>query len=421
MPCRLSGSWYGVNRRVTAGRVHILQPDNVDNRQAVSISGARFSGEDDNPQIAAMNGEDVAVQGDRPHLGMMNRLAVFPVPGHRSAVPQITKPAAHSPKISNKISQPSVRGIPPGGGAQIGHQQGLKVLSLLRRLRHMAELTGEVPPYPITFATSQGGRITQESRPRSVARQHRPRRVVHTRRHVAEAVQQPLGTWPDIARHLPSSGSSVTCQKTQILVFRPGKAQRAGQRVEHRSRWPRPALLEALDVIRRHTRQRRKFLPAQTTGAPLTAGTGKAHCGRRQPLAPATQHAAQFMALHHALIMLPVRPAQPGPNCATQDKAGQCRIKLRCPGHDARRPGLTRRSTRASRQPAFSPRKQQIALICVSQDLLIAAHRAAHNGGYGAFAPHLHLQPIEWLLPRRCAGPCGSCAAVMEGATGSPT
>jgi hypothetical protein len=57
-------------------------------------------------------------------------------------------------------------------------------------------------------------------------------------------------------------------------------------------------------VIRRHARQGREFLPAQTAGAPLTACIGKAHL--RQAAAARASHAARFpvMALHHALIML---------------------------------------------------------------------------------------------------------------------
>src|SRR2546423_12666832 len=84
-----------------------------------------------------------------PDFGMMNRLTVFPAPGHGSAVPQVTEPATCSPKIRNEVSQPSVRGILPSGGTQIGHHQGLKVLSLLRRLGHAAGLAGEVPPDPV--------------------------------------------------------------------------------------------------------------------------------------------------------------------------------------------------------------------------------------------------------------------------------
>jgi hypothetical protein len=205
-----------------------LQADDVDHRQPVGVSGARFGGEDDQPQVAAVNGQDVAVQRDGPDVGMTNRFAVFPLPGHGPAVPQVTEPAAGRPKISDQAGQPPVRGILPDGTAQVTDQQGLKMFSLPRRGEHVTGLAGEMPPDPVPLAVGQAGRITQEGSPRGIARQHGPGRVVHGRRHVREPVEQPLGAWADVARDLPGPGRGLAGQNAEVLVFRPGQAQRAG-------------------------------------------------------------------------------------------------------------------------------------------------------------------------------------------------
>lgn len=68
-----------------------------------------------------MNGKDVAVQRDSPDVGVMNRFAVFLVPGHGSAVPQVTEPAAGRPKTSDKVSQPPVRRILPAASVPATH------------------------------------------------------------------------------------------------------------------------------------------------------------------------------------------------------------------------------------------------------------------------------------------------------------
>jgi hypothetical protein len=101
--------------------------------------------------------------------------------------------------------------------------------------------------------------------------------------------------------------------------------------------------IRALMVAKRSARAERTQTINQARSLIVTGP----HGGRRQPLAPATQDATQFMAFHHSLSMLPMAPAQPGPNCATQDRPVNAAPRYVRSGRDAPyRPGLTGRAPR---------------------------------------------------------------------------
>ena len=280
----------------------ILGAEYPEQPQLVRVVAARGGRERDHPQIDGGHAEHVTVHGDRPELGVMHGLVIPLMGADLAALPQLREPGAGGAQVSHQLPQPCVLRVPGGGGPEIGHGGRLEAGLVLRGVADPSGGAGEMPPQHVAVPAARPGGVADQGGPQRVPGQQRPARVVDADRDTAELVQQPLQAGGEMGRHDPGTRERLPGQDEQVLAFRAGQPQRAGQRGEDLDRRRAgPALFQAGDVVGRHPGQQRQFLAAQA-GRPAGAVIGQARVRRGETVPPGPQRRAQFPVLADTVL-----------------------------------------------------------------------------------------------------------------------